>query len=1501
MTTTWKEIGVVPDSDEEDDTLDSQTTWNPEQLDDVDAIPDAPPTLLPVETETEVKYVQDILRQQPSQQPNCPQANVISQEVVTGELSSEIRSGTQPHNGTTPNLLANSEPRQDSQLQPSPILAAVRQSTPCLVEDTVQEEVSRSYVGLLSSPTSSLSSLGSTPTQSPYRASVLPAGNEEQSEASHVVPSLSFEEITHQGISIFGDANNFESTYRRSFRPRTEIQLHPYLLDSERHRRDFMARGLRPMRFTPAQQMTQGAPQNGDSQDTEFEVEEDSQKTGIEDSYDVLGTNQTLMSSPTRSPRSAVEIDDELQSFPSSFRSVGLDSDDVELPDISTLIDQARKGIVGRKHIGNSSRKRTHGTTYSRPNGPQRASNASENPLPTIIDVFDVPQSPPMTSPPVQSLEAWAGTTEGTALRRGSDITVESGRHPGNAQRGLGVTNLPTPAMSSAKRANDHSDEICVVGEDPFISSSEAEEPQSSPPKEPTKVRKLLRGVLPASHIRVNPQTRGAQQNAPRTAARDSFNHSPLLPEIRRGIALPRVTDEMTASAPVNPRTGLGFLSDESDEEDFGTHGIVKESGHDSQQLFSQSDFGFATEDNAIDPMIVPKKRQRNLFSDAGNRKKRRVVTSLFKPTHGTPSYQPRISELLPDPSRAPVSTQRNTGNRGNGQSLAQEVLAKINSRSRPLPRNIQEVMPNFSEPVTYQPRFIRIAARSAGSRHALGRQGPVRKFVRLDNREDTVDAQTVLREWRGKPAKYQTSSFTPRSPLRAISEESRNQRSQSWNNSKAPVVSHTTRRRDNYPKVRVTNHQTKISWASTNPQIQSRVKLAHNKRRKQYSTRPTSNRARAPHSAPQPRSAQLEISEADYSNRDRRSAFGSTKRNLDKSYERYQNGSATENHIPLARFLAHEGLVGNRDGISEAEAGNGGGERMVNIVDKGIPQARRQRKRTPKQLDATAARFRQPDKPVLIAPIEIPTPSKAVHDYGGKLYGLGGADTDYPIDFDIFPLRSGVYFHESTFIGQGKLAKAIGTESSKYYDHPRGYASAQFGTQHVKWGVWDADVSSEIGIYFDWIVGRLNSFGTASLNEVQSDVEEDTVRCMLFMIDYFQNTLAFENREEQELCLQRMTEVMGRLTQCLEVLASTLDFRDDFNNRRIMDLSVFGVVLIFQTLRMSATHGGNVSQRTTGQLEALLQRTATTSVKLLFFVGLSSVQSLYDDLQYLASREAGIKGSENPTQAWVILMHVMHAARIPRVTFWDAVNLQLLENISIESDARVLEKTWYSAFTLLPLMEFNELGVLVTRSRYRATAENWVLPQKIAKRLFELYASDAEQPPNFNNYCRATFSRCHHLIQVWGWRRYGSIVGTFFDFFASHGFSHIGSEMLGTSPEFINDLDGALSSAINSEDQCFHIFLKIVHSAIKQLREAGEAKEIRNLVTRLLPNHDLQYQEGPAKSTNTTSLRNHRDLLSTLYWAAPSEVQHKINMMLGLVNQEISKKEAYSRNARRE
>ncbi len=92
--------------------------------------------------------------------------------------------------------------------------------------------------------------------------------------------------------------------------------------------------------------------------------------------------------------------------------------------------------------------------------------------------------------------------------------------------------------------------------------------------------------------------------------------------------------------------------------------------------------------------------------------------------------------------------------------------------------------------------------------------------------------------------------------------------------------------------------------------------------------------------------------------------------------------------------------------------------------------------------------------------------------------------------------------------------------------------------------------------------------------------------------------------------------------------------------------------------------------------------------------------------------------------------------------------------------------------FALLPLGEFDDNGIVVGRLRYTAPLEGWLLPQQTLKRVFQLYKANPRQSPNFNEYCRALVSRCHHLVQQWGWRRCTGVVGAVFDFFGSQGSS---------------------------------------------------------------------------------------------------------------------------------
>jgi hypothetical protein len=119
-------------------------------------------------------------------------------------------------------------------------------------------------------------------------------------------------------------------------------------------------------------------------------------------------------------------------------------------------------------------------------------------------------------------------------------------------------------------------------------------------------------------------------------------------------------------------------------------------------------------------------------------------------------------------------------------------------------------------------------------------------------------------------------------------------------------------------------------------------------------------------------------------------------------------------------------------------------------------------------------------------------------------------------------------------------------------------------------------------------------------------------------------------------------------------------------------------------------------------------------------------------------------------------------------------------------------------------------------------------------------------------------------------------------------------------SPSFLEELDKDPSLVVDQEDRCFHILLKIIAISIKQMRDAGDTKGIRNLVTRVLPNHDRQYpKEKTVHQRDLASLRNHHDLLCTLFWAAPPDLRPSITLIRELVNPESSHHEAYLINLR--
>ncbi|ERS95021.1 hypothetical protein HMPREF1624_08510 [Sporothrix schenckii ATCC 58251] len=86
----------------------------------------------------------------------------------------------------------------------------------------------------------------------------------------------------------------------------------------------------------------------------------------------------------------------------------------------------------------------------------------------------------------------------------------------------------------------------------------------------------------------------------------------------------------------------------------------------------------------------------------------------------------------------------------------------------------------------------------------------------------------------------------------------------------------------------------------------------------------------------------------------------------------------------------------------------------------------------------------------------------------------------------------------------------------------------------------------------------------------------------------------------------------------------------------------------------------------------------------------------------------------------------------------------------------------------------------------------------------------------------------------------------------------------------------------------------------ILQLKRLGQSKELTNLISRILPNHDRQLlKEMDVHERDLAALRNHHDLLCTLFWATPPDIRPPIHQIEKLVVPANSHKEACLINIR--
>ncbi|KAK0117155.1 hypothetical protein ONS96_012989 [Cadophora gregata f. sp. sojae] len=1463
----WKEKGVVPDSDDEDG-LDSQSTSNIGR--DLEGSSGGNDGLGDIENKADGDDDENV---QENEDRGSSQVALIDPEPTVQHSSMPLFTEASTNRSKTPSLPLSISHSPKRFKDPRVYWASDEEDTPLVKQNASsrprngvreEEEISKSYVQITSTTSTQLSSPPNSEPKLPQHAAL----NKQRRISKSPEPDIA------SRSPIVGDRLEPEtepptSTARRSLRQRNPIQLHPYAMEHERYRRTLQSRGIAPMRIVSSshehsRRRSRSSSPVSESQDMDYDVGESQQ-------------NDMDWDPPSSPPRPAANFEDVAMN--ENVQQKDIDEEE-EFPDIDQLIQhppQLPRKPERKPQLPPQPKAKHRLNTYSLKFKRPGLSRIRTQPAPQTKQrditnsIFDVPASPPTTSSPFAAPSRHVRAS----ISRAGSTSKEQSPSTSPAESLLLPGDLPTPATSAVKPVPAMLDSDVEL-DDPFASEVEKSASESASDESITirKISKKIRGVLPASHLRLD------QRKLLKPvvhALRDSESLSPVKEPSRRGVALPRMR-QGSQSPPASTNARLAFLSDSGeDDEDDEPGFVMADDPFELESVFDQSRLGFADEDDKIDAMLPSKKRVST--GSSRPRKKRKSGSGLSVRT-GSGSYkqQPKITDHLHKPkSRSSIgksaSRDRKTSRRY-GRSVSRP------RKPAPPRLGILDVMTPVGRKERDLPQFIRVAARTARSRVGQGRQSPSRKFIRLANREDTQDVQSVLQDWReGKIAPRNRPSQPRRSmgvPISALHEITDNQQTRL----PAPIIT-SMLQQSREPartgrKLAISRRQQTINSFVTRetPSIQGTTTSV---RQNTDANLGPIGRAKASRGAQRPvRPAQLESTKIPYSDRYSASEFRSTKRVLDSLYRSTRRRTAPETNLQLSRFLADDDIVRpsteiNQDPVHSEEDG-------IELVHYSAKQTRRKQS-VPRRVDAGAANYRQPSNPLIL---DYFAPTEANANENSKLLGLGKFGTNYPVHFDISPLQSGIFFHEHTIIGSGRLADLLSNSSSQSLPPPTP-TSLRFAEKVFKWRTWDENVSSEIGVCFDWLLDQLQS--QRSLTPPAADVNE----VIMFVLDYVQYNVRFDGSLNRDSYMARMIEVLQDFTSRLSLTGNT----DQAQTKLVVEILSRCTLVIFHLLK--SIRAQPAVKSSAYDVEDLLKSVASYCSAALISDGLDKLRMLYDDLQYLSVRERGITCDQYAANGWLILINTLGAAHIPRASFWDVTNPFLIATPMKEViHAPEMEKLWYSMYTLLPLCEINPLGVVDPGLRQKTSFDDWSLPQQILKQVFALYESNDRQAPGFNDYCRSLLHRCHYLMTEWGWWKCSAIIGTLFDFFASHSLAHLRNEEARSSPLFLEQLDTEPSLAIEPEDRCFHIFLKIVALGIKQLSAVNDIKTIRNLVARLLPNHDRQYPKDEVIHTrDLAALRNHHDLLCTLFWASPPSQRPSVALIQELVIADRSHNEA--------
>ncbi|KAA8644194.1 hypothetical protein EYZ11_004670 [Aspergillus tanneri] len=1221
---------------------------------------------------------------------------------------------------------------------------------------------------------------------------------------------------------------------RRSLRQRNPIQLHPYLLEDAKYQTLMKARGIRPVRIAQYQEALRVAKE---SQGHDFvdnaEPPSSSPTAGIPSAEVSFG--------PEKSPqRHAQHLSPTRENSPDGIRGP-------KRRKISRPGDQSRPQHLARPQmiVDNSSSPfhMEENSTHNVPPSPPR----SGSPSPQVTQTFKEFKFPRGFIPP--------------ALNNHSSLPSQVEKDAGDEAHDMDLSDGGDIAdVQSTATQSDYPDERDEDAHEEAV----------------RQLQRRIKGVLPASWLRLDQQ----KQKHSRLSSTQRNHDKAARLENAKGVAR-KVTKRNDSATPFSARGQLASLENLADRDSSNESGDDEVGGHiNARQAlanlvgfddpFHDEDLGDdILEDNRIDYMFPIATRATSSRSENQEKKRSR-----------------------PEGNSARINTYSKRS-RLKRQTRLTDPIYPSRSEKQPAPAPPRLSLldaPDVAKPQSRQPQFLRVAARKVRSRRDMGRHSPGRKVFRLSSRLDTEDANASLREWhtgrlrQTKLPKPQVMART-RQPLMdlATNKSDRLDIDQARDTIEYPISDAGFETRSGESGTVETSNTTPTPASGHNDiPPKSAQRDQGNKWIVRRNVAVSSLKRNVPRPvAPEPAST------GNY--------MGSSSLPLNRSLSLFISGNRHK-HLPRAslqnpvmqRFLTnHTAPVAYGPLIATAKTSSKLHDELPGTHAQG--SRRQRRKRPPKRLDVNMAENQETISFVTPDPEPLDAKSRDIQPRPRDFGGLKGFQSSYTIDFNVSPLFPGTFFHETTFIGSTEFAQSLEI-SKRDLDKDGGFFSMKVGHQSFRWGPWNDSVSSELGIAFDAIIEDVEKH--EAVEATAGHLCRRGSNIYRSLIKYVTETMAFIDPIDRVGFIKRVHVLISKLNDNITPVSS-MPPRD---LEHVASISSYNLVFANQALQIARN-----ALVDAGIANEALELVRVASHPVILFVsspaGQANISNFLQACKSREARESGIRDNYSVVEAYVIVQKVLGRTDLLKWYFGDfvaeAYSIPKAGDSDTSKDIEALESRWHRIFNILPLSEIDVFGIAQVGSRFKERHDNWSAIQALLRPVLDVYDRNSVTPISYNNYCRALLHRCFYLINSWGWRDCKPLLDTLYDFFAKNTLYNLKLEENYTSPAFLDELDRNPSLEVKTGDPCFHIFLKIIASGLRYLSKAYDKKRVRNFAWRLLPNHGRVYPKDQSiHQTDLDALRNHHDLLCTLYYSVPDGCRPRLEAIKNLVHPASSHRE---------